>query len=144
MYTDKIFSFILPRGVTGKFFWGGKVIYPDFFPGVKCFFPDRKFPFWYTQKKFLAILKSKMQKKKIKNKKIKGPLPILELFPPFIFNYPFFFLPPFSIFSLPLFPGRSLCPLPPPVTPLIMPTNMTVTTLHLKYIWVDITRDDPE
>ena len=24
------------RGVTGKFFWGGRVIFPDFFPGVKC------------------------------------------------------------------------------------------------------------
>ena len=39
------------RGVTGKFFWVGKVTFPDFFSGMKCFFPGRKFPFWYTQNK---------------------------------------------------------------------------------------------
>ena len=26
------------RGVTGIFFGGGKLIFPDFFPSVKCFF----------------------------------------------------------------------------------------------------------
>ena len=65
------------RGVTGKFFWGGKVIFPDFFPGVKCFFPGRKFPFWYTQNKFDSFWKVKSKKTKNKNKK--KPLLILEL-----------------------------------------------------------------
>ena len=27
------------RGVRGIFVRGGKVIFPDFFPGVECFFP---------------------------------------------------------------------------------------------------------
>ena len=34
-----------PRGVTGKCFWGGNVIFSDFFPGVKCFFPVENFHF---------------------------------------------------------------------------------------------------
>ena len=43
LYSDRL---LVTRGVTGNFFWGGKVIFPDFFPGVKYFFPDWKFLFW--------------------------------------------------------------------------------------------------
>ena len=50
------------RGVTGIFFWGGKVIFPDFFPG-------RKFPVWLTQNKFPSFSKVKSKKKKKKKKK---------------------------------------------------------------------------
>ena len=32
-------------GVPGIFFLRGKVIFPDFFPGVKCFFPVENFHF---------------------------------------------------------------------------------------------------
>ena len=34
------------RGVTGIFFWGGKVTFPDFFSRCEMLFPGRKFPFW--------------------------------------------------------------------------------------------------
>ena len=34
------------RGVRGIFFRGGKVIFPDFFPSMKCFFQVENFPFW--------------------------------------------------------------------------------------------------
>ena len=104
----------MTKGVTGKFFWGGKVIFPDFFPGVKCLFPSRKFPFWYTKNKFLwkkKVLSSfwnyfthfEMWKAK---KKKKRSSPHLGTFPSFHFQVSFF-SSPFSIFSLPLFPGRS-------------------------------------
>ena len=47
------------REVTGKFFWGGKVVFPDFFPGVKCFFPVEKFPFGRPKTNFRHFQKSK-------------------------------------------------------------------------------------
>ena len=122
------------RGVIGKFFWGGRVIFPDFFPGMKCFFPVENFHF-VDPKQIWVVWKSEKQKKKKKR------------FSPHFFNFsttfhlqfstfPFtiFFL--FSIFTLfPLFlasffpvgqqkfPGQkslgALCPLPPPVTTLL-------------------------
>ena len=125
----------LSRGITRKYFSeGAKAFFLNFFPAWNAF-PDRKFPFWWTQNKFSSFGKVK-SKKKIKKK---GLLLILELFPPSIFNFPpsllpfsFFSYPfsPFSIFSFPLFPGRSveisrsevsgggtLPPYPPSVTP---------------------------
>ena len=45
------------RGVTGKFFWGGRVIFPDFFPGVKCFFPVEN-SILVDPKQILVVLKS--------------------------------------------------------------------------------------
>ena len=47
------------RGVRGIFFRGGKVIFPDFFPDVKRFFP-------VENSHFLVVLKSEKQKKKKK------------------------------------------------------------------------------
>ena len=69
-----------PRGVTGKFFWGGKVIFPDFFPGVKCFFPVENFHFGRPKTNFSHFQKWKAKQKqqnKTKQKKNKGSLLIL-------------------------------------------------------------------
>ena len=89
------------QGHNRKIFLRGKVIFPDFFPGVKCFFPSRKFSFWYTQNKFLPFWKVRCKKKK----KTSPHFGTLFLIPFSIFLL--FFPPPFSVFSLPLFPGRS-------------------------------------
>ena len=40
--------YVCSRGVTGIFFWGDRVIFPDFFPGVKCFFLVENFRFART------------------------------------------------------------------------------------------------
>ena len=55
------------RGVTGKIFLRGKVIFPNFFPGVKCFFPVENFHFG-TQKS-LSFEKWKAKRQQTKNKK---------------------------------------------------------------------------
>ena len=59
------------RGVTGKFFWGGKVIFPDFFffAGVKCFSPVQNFHFGRPKTNFSRFEKWKAKKKKKKKKK---------------------------------------------------------------------------
>ena len=49
MFSNKIYHHswwtrIVCRGVTGIFFWGGKLIFPDFFPRREMLFPGRKFP----------------------------------------------------------------------------------------------------
>ena len=111
------------RDVTGKFFWGGKVIFPEFFPGVKCFFPVENF-------RFGRPMKSEKQKKKKKKKK---GLSSFANFPSFHFQLSTFlfiipsFLLHFPLFSLSLFPDRSAkisrsevwgggtLPLPPPL-----------------------------
>ena len=56
---------VTTRGVTGIFFWGGKVIFPDFFPGVKCFFPGN---FGRPKTNFHRFQKWKQKKKKKKKK----------------------------------------------------------------------------
>ena len=56
------------RGVTGIFFWGGKVIFPDFFHGVKCLFPVEKIPSLVDPKQISFIFKSEKHKKKEKKK----------------------------------------------------------------------------
>ena len=111
------------RGVTGIFFWGGKFIFPDFFPDVKCFFPVensrfgrpktnfRRFQKWKTNKQKNKQTK-KPKKNKNKKKKKKRSSPLFRIFPTSIYNFPpsllqfsFFssqFLPLFH-FSLPLF-----------------------------------------
>ena len=75
------------------FFWGGRVIFLDFFPGVKCFFLVENFHFG-RPKQNLVVLKSDKQKKR------KGPLLIFWLFsfPPSLF---------FPLFPYLFFPGRS-------------------------------------
>ena len=116
--------------ITGIFFWGGKVIFPDFFPVVKCFFPVENSHFGRPKNKFSPFFKSEKQKKNTKKAKTKKK--VLSSFCNFsTFLFPIFHLPfynfssfllnfhPFSLFSLPLFsryvsknfPVRSL---PPP------------------------------
>ena len=64
-----------PRGVTGIFFWGGNVIFPEFFPGVKCFLPVENSRFGRPKTNFRLFQKSFFSKKKKKKeeKKKKGP-----------------------------------------------------------------------
>ena len=119
------------RGVTGIFIWGGKGIFPDIFPRVKCFFPVKNSHFGRPKTNFHCFQKWKAKKKKKK----KRPSPLLITFPTSISNFPpsllpfSFFSSQFSAlfhFSLPLssryisknFPVRSLwgalCPNMPP------------------------------
>ena len=58
--------FISPfnRGVTGKIFRGGKIIFPDFLPGVKCFFPVENFHFGRPKTNFIHFWKVKKNKNK--------------------------------------------------------------------------------
>ena len=71
------------RGITGIFFWGGKVIFPDFFPGMKCFFPVENFHFGRPKNKFLSFSKVKSKKKKKKKSSalfITFPTSILQFY----------------------------------------------------------------
>ena len=91
------------RGVTGKFFWRGKVIFPGFFSRRKMLFPRRKISILVHPKQISAVLKSEKKRKKNLSSFWDFsllPFPIFHL--PF-YNFPFFLLH----FSLPLFPGRS-------------------------------------
>ena len=98
------------RGITGKFFWGGKVIVPDFFPCVKCFFPVQNFHFGRPKTSFSGFEKQEAKKKtktkqnKNKNKK-RGSSPHFVTFPPSIFNFP-----P-SLLQFSLFPSQFFTPL---------------------------------
>ena len=108
------------RDQTGICFWGGKVIFPDFFPGVKCFFPVENSHFGRLKTNFLCFQKSERQKKK------KNPPLFIAIFLLFFSIFIPFPLPHFSRYVSKNFPVRSLwgalCPPapppPPPVTPL--------------------------
>ena len=114
------------RGVTGIFFWGGKVFFPDFFSRLKI--PILVDPKQKQKKK--TKNKKKQTNKQTKKKRsstlfLTFPTSIFN-FPPSLLNFPSFLLNfhTFSLFSLPLFshyvsqnfPVRSLwpCLLPPP------------------------------
>ena len=84
--------FLRLRGVTGKFFWGGKVVFHDFFPG-------RKYPFWLTQNKFQGFLKVESKKKKKVLSSFCNFSSHFQFFHLPFFNFPSFF-PIFSFFSL--------------------------------------------
>ena len=100
-------SFVIIRGVRGIFFRGGKVIFPDFFPGVKCFFPSENSHFGRPKTNFSHFEKWQASTKK-------KVLSSFCNFSSFHFQYSTF---PFSIFLLfcsifPFFlclsfPGRS-------------------------------------
>ena len=99
----KYFAELLHRGVTGNFFWWGKVIFPDFFPDVKCFFPVGNFHFGRPKTNCGHFVKWKAKKKKKSS-------PHFETFPSFHFQFSIFLLfssnfPPFSFFPCLFFPG---------------------------------------
>ena len=113
-----------PRGITGIFFRGGKVILPDCFPDVKCFFPVENSNFGTPKTNFRRRQKWKAKKKK---KKKKGSSPLFIAFPTLpvqIFHFPFHQFPslllnfyPFSFFTQYVsknFPVRSLWGHPAP------------------------------
>ena len=103
-FSQQQYHHLYIRGVTGKFFWVGKVIFPDFFSWHEILFPSRKFPFCWTQNKFWCFGEKKV-------------LSSFVTFPPSIFNFPssllqfsFFssqFSPLFPFFLASFFPGRS-------------------------------------
>ena len=125
-------------GVTGIFFWGGKVIFPDFLSLHEMLFPGKKIPFWYKQ--ISVVLKSEKQKKKTNKNMVLLtncyfynyfllPFQIFQFpfynFSSFLLNFHPFFLAPFFPIRQQEFPGQkslgALCPpapCPPPVTPL--------------------------
>ena len=81
------------QGVTGIFFWGGKVVFPDFFPIL------------VDPKQISVVLKTEKQKKKKKKKKKKV---ISSFFNFSSFHFQFsFFSAPFSLFPCLSFPGTS-------------------------------------
>ena len=115
------------RDVTGIFFWGGKVIFPDFFPGVKCFFPVENSHFGRPKTNFHRFQKWKAKKKKKKKKKVVTSFSNVFLLPFPIFHLFFSIFTPFPFFPCLFFPDTSAkisrsevsgghCP--PPVTPL--------------------------
>ena len=131
------------RGVSGKFFWGGKVIFPYFFPAWNAFFRIENFHFGTPKTNFTPFEKWKVKKKKKKKKspllilliyfshfekwkakKKKGPLLIwkFSLLPFSIFLLPFQFFPcHFFLVGQQKFPGQKSLgehSVPPPVTPL--------------------------
>ena len=84
-----------PRGITGKVFWGGKVIFPDFFPSWNAVFPVENFHFGRPKISFSHFEKWKK----------KSSSPYFGTFPPSIFNFhlpfdnfPSQFPPPFPFF----------------------------------------------
>ena len=90
----------IDRGIKGIFFRGGKVIFPDFFPRVNCFFRVEDSHFGRLKTNFSGFEKWKAKKKK---KKVSSPhfvafsSSILN-FPPSFFR--FSFSSPFSLASL--------------------------------------------
>ena len=101
------------KGITEKFFWGGKVIYSDFFSRRDMPFPATKISILVDPPKNLVIFKSEKREEKKKKKEVLSSFwNCLELSPPSIFNFhlPFYnfpsfllYFPLFSFFSLPLF-----------------------------------------
>ena len=119
------------RDVTGFFFfWGGKVIFPDFFPGVNSFLPVENFHFGTPKSNFRRF--EKWKAKKLFWNSFLIPFSIFHLplyiLPSFLLHFPpfAFFLADFFPIGQQKFPGqKSLggtmppCPSPPPpVTPL--------------------------
>ena len=139
--------------ITGLFFWGGTVIFPDFFPG-------RKFHFGRLKTNFRRFQKWKAKEKEKKKKK-KRSSPLFITFPTSIpiFHLPFYNFPSFSFFSSqfsPLFPfllasffpirqqkfpGQkslgALCPLPPP-PPACYATAHWSIFWYLRIVWVTL------
>ena len=86
-------------GHRGIFFRGGKVIFPDFFPSLKSFFPVEN-SILVDPKQISVVLKSET-----KEEEKKKSSPHFVTFPPSIFNFP---LSLFDFLSFLHFPS-SLC-----------------------------------
>ena len=119
------------RGVTGIFFWGGKVIFPEFFSRRGMLFPVENSHFGRSKTKFRRFQKWKAKKKKSSHLFYNFSY---FNFPPSLLQFSFFssqFSPLFPFFLASFFPIRQQkfpgqkslggtlppCP-PPPVTPL--------------------------
>ena len=113
--------FLVLGAYQENFSEGAKSFFLIFFPAWDALFPVENFHFGTPKTNFSHFQKRKAKKKKKKKKKRSSPhfAIFIEnwkakkknkqtkgLFPPSIFNFPSFLLP-FSIFSFPLFPGRS-------------------------------------
>ena len=132
-----------PRGVTGIFFWGGKVIFPDFFPGVKCFFPVENSHFGRPKTNFRRFQKWKAKKKK--KKKVLTSFSDVFLLPFPIFHLFFSIFTPFPFFPCLFFPdtsanisrsevsGGALCPPCPPPPPACYATATTIWIWFVRF-----------
>ena len=96
---------VVSRGVTGILFWGGKLIFPDFFPDMKCFFPVENFRFGWPKINFGRFEKWKGKKKRSSPCFVTFPHSIFIFLLPFL-NFPSFLLH-FLFFPCHLFPGTS-------------------------------------
>ena len=94
-----LLRFCINKGVTGIFFWGGKVIFPWFFPGVKYFFPVENSHFGTPKTNFRHFQKWKAKKEK-RGKRSSTPF---VTFPPSLLQFSFFCSQFSPHFSLPLF-----------------------------------------
>ena len=110
------------RGVTGKFFWGGKVIFPDFFVAWNAFFPVWNFRCGRPKTSFSGF--EKWEAKVLSSFSI-FHLPFYN-FPSFLLNFDhfsLFFLASFFPVGQQKFPGQksqgALC-LPPPPPPRLL------------------------
>ena len=143
-------SRVRDRGVTGIFFWGGKVIFPDFFPGVKCFFPVENSHFGRPKTNFRRFQKWKAKKKKKKKKKkvltsfsavFLLPFPIFHLFFSIFTPFPFFpclFFPDTSAkISRSEVSGGALCPPCPPACYATGPRHSVYVKIALISYWND-------
>ena len=99
---------VVHRGVTGTFFWGCKVIFPEFFPGVKCFFPVENSHFGRPKTNFRRFQSEKKRKEEEEEEEEKKRASTLFItFPTSIFIFQRSSLFQFSFFSSqfsPLFP----------------------------------------
>ena len=109
------------QGRNRKIFLRGQVIFPDFFPGVKCFFPVENFHFGRPVENFhFGRPKTNFSHSVTFPPSISNfCLPFFN-FPSFFTPFPFFFLASFLLVGQQKFPVGSLGALcPPACSPLI-------------------------
>ena len=94
------------QGRNRYIFLRGIVIFPDFFPGVKCFFPAENSHFGRPKTNFRHFQKWQAKKKKKKKKRVLTSFYNFSYFHFKFFHLPFYNFPSlFSIFTpFPLFP----------------------------------------